>query len=463
METKTRATEEEAAKVSKCLKERLSSHDDNRVRLQEELATKVGKLRRELDELEERISTNLQVAFTAEEDRLQEILSKIDQLLAKNEESNVEEELLAAAAEGRTALLVEQTYALEESAHEVRLGDLLELKVNEALDADSVLLRERQPKELRLTGTSGRITAEFHFLSEAERELIEARHVDGSIAYRVSMVDEEEYDDYDDDDDDDDDDDEDEEMATKEKEKDEKTEFLLGYNDRSFFGKQLKDGGKYRVRVRSEWGDGRVSKWSKPAEFVTSFPECCVWRECPRYVGSGGEYVLDPRNARVATKNDSGEDDDDYAYGYAFTTYSTITGNAALPRNGVTSWDIKVVKSWMNNARGVYVGVAPSDVSPLNNENFEKCGWYLDCYRSRLWSGPPHWARAVEYGVRKGEGRYVNTGDVVGVVMDMERGKLSFVIEGVNRGVGVEGIPLDKPLVPCVILEYNGDSVEIIP
>lgn len=439
--------------MSNCLKERLSSHDDNRARLQEELATKVGKLRRELDELEEHINNNLQVAFTAEDDRLQEILSKINRLLAKNEEGNAEKELLAAAAEGRTALLVEQTYALEEAPQEVKFGELLKLKVNETLDADSVLLGEREPKELKLTGSSGRITADFHFLSEEERQLIETRHVDNNIGYRVSMEEEEEENE------------EKEGEGNEERarnEKREKTEFLLGYNDRSFFGKELKDGSKYKVQIRSEWSDGRTSKWSAPTEFVTSFPECCVWRECPRYVGSGCEYVIDSQNARVATKNDTGEDDD-YAYGYSFTTYSTIAGNTALPRNGVTSWDIKIVKSWMNNARGVYVGVAPIDVSPIHNENFEKCGWYLDCYRSMLWSGPPHGLRGVAYGQRKMEGRYVGTGGVVGVVMDMERGELSFVIEGVNEGVAFEGIPLDKPLVPCVILEYNGDSVEIIP
>ena len=46
--------------------------------------------------------------------------------------------------------------------------------------------------------------------------------------------------------------------------------------------------------------------------------------------------------------------------------------------------------------------------------------------------------------------------------MDTTKGELSFVLNGVNYGVAYEGIPLDKPLVPCVILEYKGDSVELI-
>ena len=45
--------------------------------------------------------------------------------------------------------------------------------------------------------------------------------------------------------------------------------------------------------------------------------------------------------------------------------------------------------------------------------------------------------------------------------MDTAKGELSFVVNRVNLGVAYEGIPLDKPLVPCVILYYGGDSVEL--
>ena len=50
----------------------------------------------------------------------------------------------------------------------------------------------------------------------------------------------------------------------------------------------------------------------------------------------------------------------------------------------------------------------------------------------------------------------------MGVVMDTTKGELSFVVNGVNLGVAYKGIPLDKFLVPCVILYYKGDSVELI-
>ena len=67
-----------------------------------------------------------------------------------------------------------------------------------------------------------------------------------------------------------------------------------------------------------------------------------------------------------------------------------------------------------------------------------------------------------KYGPRKGGGGYVHTGSSVGVVMDTAKGELSFAVNGVNLGVAFDGIPLDKPLVPCVLLGWEGDSVEFI-
>ena len=46
--------------------------------------------------------------------------------------------------------------------------------------------------------------------------------------------------------------------------------------------------------------------------------------------------------------------------------------------------------------------------------------------------------------------------------MDTTKGELSFVLNGVNLGVAFDGIPLDKPLVPCVLLKFYGNSVELI-
>ena len=55
----------------------------------------------------------------------------------------------------------------------------------------------------------------------------------------------------------------------------------------------------------------------------------------------------------------------------------------------------------------------------------------LDCYDSTLVSGPPHKYNDKEYGPRKKVGKYVRIGDTVGVVMDVPKGELSFVLNRV--------------------------------
>ena len=185
----------------------------------------------------------------------------------------------------------------------------------------------------------------------------------------------------------------------------------------------------------SEWSDvvkGRTQKWE------------CVWKECPDNVDGNRKYSVGMKNTRIAT--------------FIGGNWCTIIGNTPLPLNKVTSWNIKVLKSRDNDGYGILIGIAPSNIN--QNDNYNNCGWYFRCYSSQLCSGPPHNYREKEYGPRKGNGQYVHTGDSVGVVMDTAKGELSFVLNGVNHGVAYEGIPLDKPLVPCVILGYEGDSVE---
>ena len=183
-------------------------------------------------------------------------------------------------------------------------------------------------------------------------------------------------------------------------------------------------------------------------EKITATP--FSWKECPSNVDEGRKYSVDARNTRIATK--IGEDYYD----------CTIIGSTPLPLNKVTSWSIKVLKSKKNDGNEIYIGVAPSDINQKEKENCNKCGWYVNCYDSKLCSGPPHKYWNKEYGPRKGDGKYVHTGDSVGVAMDTAKGELSFVLNGVNLGVAFERIPLDKPLVPCVLLRLRGDSVELV-
>ena len=173
------------------------------------------------------------------------------------------------------------------------------------------------------------------------------------------------------------------------------------------------------------------------------------WKKCKSHIDGHSTYSVREKDGKAATSLSDG--------------YCTIIGNSSLPHNKVTSWSIKILKSRDNDGGGIFIGVAPFDIDQNKDDNYEKCGWYINCYSSALWSGPPHNYFGKKYGPRKERGGwYVHTGDIVGVVMNTTSGKLSFAVSGVYLGVAFDGIPLDKPLVPCVLLYYKNDSLELI-
>ena len=199
----------------------------------------------------------------------------------------------------------------------------------------------------------------------------------------------------------------------------------------------------FRVRTVCK---NEVSEWSSVVKGRTQKElfETSGWKECPDYVDWKNKYSLNEKNPKATTKAHWG------------FSYCTIIGNTPIPQNKAISWSIKILKS-KNNGDKIYIGVVPSDIDQNEGYNYNKYGWYLNCYTSTLWSGPPHNYRGKEYGLKK----YAQTGDNVGVVMDTTKGELSFVLSGVNLGIAFDGIPLDKPLVPCALLSWESDSVEL--
>ena len=175
-----------------------------------------------------------------------------------------------------------------------------------------------------------------------------------------------------------------------------------------------------------------------------------AWKQCPQYVSESYRYMAYSEGTRTATKT-------------ADNGFCTIIGSVPIQLRKITSWDIKMLKERNNNGNGIYVGVVPSDVIQTGCDNYDRYGWYFECFCSTLFSGQPHNYRGKEYGPRKGKGgQYVHTGDSIGVVMDTIKSELSFIVGGANLGVAYEAIPLDKPLVPCVLLWFRGDTVELV-
>ena len=182
----------------------------------------------------------------------------------------------------------------------------------------------------------------------------------------------------------------------------------------------------------------------------TCLPKDYSWKKCPKDVKKAQRYKVDKKNNCIVTLT---------AGLFVDASCSPVIGDKPLPSHRIVSWGIKL----RNNNGAIFIGVAPSDINLNKDVNNYKCGWYFHCGDSTLWSGPPHNYILKKYGTRKEyDGEYVHTGDKVGVVMDTKKGELSFVVNGVNLSIAYDGIPLDKPLVPCVILYYKGDSVELI-
>lgn len=215
----------------------------------------------------------------------------------------------------------------------------------------------------------------------------------------------------------------------------------------------LEKGTEYDVRVKCVIGDlqGEWSCVTKTRTKETSVFSECVWKECPENVDPNRKYALPIKeNERIATKIGSRD-------------WCTIVGSVPLPLNTESSWSIRILKSKEDDGGFIYIGVAPYNIDQDERENSKKCGWYFDCYYSKLRSGPPQNYLDEIHGPRKKrKGEYVRTKDMVGVVVNTKEGKISFSVNGADLGVAYNEIPLDNPLVPCVLLYQHGDSVELV-
>ena len=115
-------------------------------------------------------------------------------------------------------------------------------------------------------------------------------------------------------------------------------------------------------------------------------------------------------------------------------------------------WKIKILKNQYNH---IMVGVAPIDFD-ISSSLYNNCGWYF-YFPNYLYSGPPHNFNSKSANLTAI--RDIN--DEIIVVMNMEKRTLKFIINNEDKGDSYTNIPLDKPLVPAVMLCYTNDSVEI--
>lgn len=430
----TTALGEERDRVARLVSERLEVHDESRQAALERLYEICNRLRKHIDDVESSIISDLEKKFTAEDARLQASLNGL-----RADTATDDNKVLKSIQKAKTELLVMQSYKVvgggecvpkkkktkteEGQKTETDLFPFCELKVERS--AFTRIVELKKPTNLRVISvTGGKISVRFAHFTRDELKILSKYNVEDPVKYLCSL-----------------------------NEKSEGGEGVKVYplkkNYPTFesIPKTLNPGNTYELRVRAEL-DGKESEWSDVVEFTPTYLDCYAWKECPGNVDMKRSYRLDENSHRIATR--SGEE------------FCTVIGNAPLVHDKKTIWNVKILQSH-NNGDGIFIGVAPSDINQDSYNNFNTCGWYFNCYRSSLFSGPPHKYWDKKYGRRNELGKYVETGDKIGVVMDTANGELSFTLNTEARGIAFVGIPLDRPLVPCVILGgHEGDSVELI-
>lgn len=417
--------EQEAA--SRRLGEQLEEHDQSRAAVQEKLRDFCNKLREHINKLEEEVNSTLEEKYTKEDDRLQETLSKLR--VADTTDAEEEAETWALIDKANAELLVVQSYALAKQknaggADNAELPSTYKLVVKKRVRED--LVSARRPTGLKVESVApGVVTLAFTSLSVTEERAIRENGLEGEVTYRALL-------------------------GRKGAEADGAgagKEYTLGRGEEedagtfSFLPGALEPEAEYEVRVKVVCG-GSESEWSDAAEFATGgYSECCLWSADPNHK----DYAIDRRTPRVVTK----------AKGANFGRLAV--GSAALPAGRTTSWGVRVLSSRNGRGHGIYVGVKSAA-----NDNDNQV-YLFGCYDSALYRGLPHryYNRGREYGVRRSKGKYVREGGSVGVVFDAARGEVSFAVDGVSLGVAFEGLPPNEPLVPCVFLENEGDSVRL--
>ena len=407
------------------LQEHLDRIHETMAAAQDKITGVCAKRRSEAKEMGSRINGKLEQLFDQEDARVQEAVSRVREAINKGSSDGAKE----LATEAKATLVKSQVYSLRvpQKGHSIEDYDL---SVEEEKSLKYIDFEDRKPTDFAASfNKRGEASITFAFFAEDEIKCLEPLGL--PLLVVLSMWEKGKS----------------EESARKYERK-----YTLGNGDGEpiCISDIFSPSTAYCLRMRIEHMS-TSTKWSDCAEVGTpEFRTLCAWRECPDYVDRCRNYFVDPDNPRTATKTDSDG------------CHCIIVGNTTLPPSQATSWSVRVKQSRKGNGEFIWVGVAPSDVNQDEYyDNYRKCGWYFYCRFSTLFSGPPHNLKGKPYGPRKEDGEYVHTGDSVGVVMDTTKGELSFVVNGVNFGVAFDGIPLDKPLVPCALLEIQHDSVEL--
>jgi len=155
------------------------------------------------------------------------------------------------------------------------------------------------------------------------------------------------------------------------------------------------------------------------------------WKEGPNYTIEGNKI----------TKNDPSE---------------SFNANALLSTAfsaGFCEASVKILNTKDSN---ILIGVAPTSLNQAQLSIYASCGWYFNAANSKLYGQGVLGKEYSHTGI-------IENGGIVNVRVDLQRGGISFSVNGTDCGVAYKKIPTDEPLCLCVIMYAVGDSVEFLP
>ena len=157
---------------------------------------------------------------------------------------------------------------------------------------------------------------------------------------------------------------------------------------------------------------------------------------------SGPNYTLSNNN-KIITKTNGGS-------GWNCTCIGNLIVN-----KGIHKWSLKILKSPYPQNPAIMIGISPHNINQSDIDNYSKCGWYVNCNYGYLNSGPP-------FNNNKPYSSNIPVGSIIDVELNISNRTIKYFINGVDKGLAYEGIPIDQPLRLVIEMFNQGDSIELV-
>ena len=158
----------------------------------------------------------------------------------------------------------------------------------------------------------------------------------------------------------------------------------------------------------------------------------------------GQNYSIS-NNGLIATKNNGGDN-----------WNCTIIGDKEIPKNKISEWKIKITNFQIkNNTWNILIGIGPNN--PNNSICFYDNCWSFICGENGLSLKSGNTTKYNNH-----EKKSLKAGDIIKVIVDRKLGNLSFEINNENYGIACPNIPKDDILYPIVMINDQGQIVEIV-